>query len=209
MKLHVWGTKKGLQVEGFRAGSMEDFRIFWKELQNQFMGLTIDFCYKDCPVPVDYMSEINAKVLESCTKTTLSQDDFIPANDYELTLVTRENFEGFAQLHDNACPESSGMYWTSERVYEDFDNWVMYMYGSNYILMRLGRSDEAEVYALKTADKDIGANLVSGASEYAFKAGKTSILQMVEDEEEAELEIVKSVGFLTCGKYIAYRSVVK
>lgn len=209
MKLSVWENEKGLQIDDYNGNSMEEFRAFWRDLKDKYTGYTVDFCYHNCFVPVDFMLDIDAKVLESCIETRLSQEHFILVNNYELTLVTNENFAEFATLHDNAHPESSGMFWTSERVYEDFNNWLMYMHGSNYILMRLGRSNVAEVYALEAMDKNIGENLLSKASEYAFKSGKTGILQMVEDNALAELEIVKSVGFVPCGKYIAYQAIIK
>lgn len=207
MKLHVWKTEKHIQVNEFNADSINAFYTFWKDLQDKYMGFTIDFCYHNCSVPVDFMLEINAKVLESCIETRLNKELFTPVYDYELTLITNENFAEFAVLHDNTNPLSS-MYWTSERIKKDLSRWVIYIYRNNYVLMNLG-GNVSEIYAIKTTDKNIGKALISKASEYAFKAGKTGVLQMVEDDALTELEMTQSVGFVPCGKYICYQSIIR
>jgi hypothetical protein len=144
-------------------------------------------------------------LLESCVETRLSPENFVPTDGCELTIVTNGNFAEFAALHDNANP---AMYWTSERIIRDLSQWCMYMYKSNYILMRL-TNDEAEIYAIKASEKYIGETLVSAASKCAFKIGKPYILYMIDENAPGELEIAQTVGFTGCGKYVAYQTVIQ
>ena len=208
MKLYVWETEKHMQVNEFHVDSIEDFRVFWRDLQDKYMGFKIDFCYKKRPVPVDLMLEINAEILESCIETRLAKENFKPVYEYELTLVTKENFAEFAALHDKAHPETSGMYWTSERINKDLSSWLIYMYENNYILAKI-RDDELEFYAVEATERRIGETLISKVAEYALKVGKSSILAMVEDGASEELAMYLSVGFVPCGKYIAYQTVIE
>ena len=208
MKLYVWEDERHIQVNEFYVDNMEKFHIFWKDLQEKYMGFTIDFCYHNCPVPIEYMLKINAVLLESCVETRLTQENFTPVEMYDLTLVTTENFKKFAKLHDLANPVSSGMFWTSERIKKDLTRWLIYIYENNYVLMRMG-NDESEFYAIETMDRSIGEILISKASKDAFKAGKTGILVMVDDDDLKKLEMYQGVGFLPCGKYIAYQSTIR
>lgn len=205
MDQHIWESDKHIQINEFHMDSMEDFRTYWKNLQDKYIGFTIDFCYHNCYVPIDYMQEINATILESCIETRLAKENYIPTNDYELTYITSDNFTNFAVLHDD---KSSGMYWTSERLQKDLSRWVIYTYMNNYILMYLG-DNISEIFALEAKDKKIGEALISKASEYSFKARKTGVLRMVDDNALLELEMVKSVGFVVCGNYICYQTIIK
>ena len=204
MQLIVTEDEMHLQINEFCADSLEDLRTIWHELQDKYLGYAIDFCYHNCPVPDDFMSEIGAEVLESCLETRLFQNNFTSVNGLELTTVTASNYEKFATLHDNA----KDMFWTSERIKKDLSHWRISMYNDSYILMRIG-SDYAEIYKLEATDQYIKASLLSHAAEYAFKSKKSNLLYMVDDDGSSELEMVQSLGFAICGKYIAYRTIVK
>ena len=206
MKLLVWEADKHIQANEFRVDDAEGFRSFWRDLQDKYMGFKIDFCYHNCDVPTEYMAEIDARLLESCIETRLSPDKFSPAlGEYMLTPVTEENYADFAALHDRVDPD---MYWTSERLIKDISRWLIYLYEDGYVLLNL-YSDIAEIFALEATDRNIRTALLSQASQYAFEAGKSGVLYMVDDDADVELEMVQSIGFAICGKYIAYQATVK
>ena len=205
MEVFVEEIEKHIQVNEFHAGNVGDFLAFWQGLKDKYMGFEIDFCYHHCDVPVEFMSEIDAVLLESCIETRLAQANFISVGDLELTLVTAENFIKFAELHDSANPS---MYWSSKRIEKDLNRWLIYMCKDNYILMSLW-SEIAEIYKIEMNDRNIGEVLVSKASEYAFKTGKTGVLCMVDDDALKEFEILQAVGFIRCGRYIAYQTIIK
>ena len=208
MEIYIEQAEKHIQINEYHANRMEDFRSFWKDFQSKYIGFTIDFCYHNCSVPIEFMMDINAEVLESCIETRLSHEHFKPTVELEPTIVTEENFIEFARLHDEAYPVTSGMYWTSERIEKDLNHWLIYMYYSNYLLMRIG-SDTSEIYTIEVKNKNVGETLISKASEYAFRTGKTGVLCMVDDNKQTDLEMLQSVGFITCGKYICYRAIIK
>ena len=204
MKLIVTEDAKHLQVNEFYADDPGDLRDIWQKLREKYLGYEIDFCYHNCHVPVEFMSEIGAEVLESCLETRLFQDNIISVNGLELTTVTESNFDMFATLHDKL----EGMFWTSERIKRDLSLWLIYMHNENYVLMRLG-NETAEIYALEAADQHIREALLSQAAEYAFKLKKENLLYMIDEDAASELEMVQSLGFAVCGKYIAYQTIIK
>lgn len=208
MKVHVWENDEGLQIDDYEDTGIESFRSFWHRLIKQYNGFTVDFCYHNCDAPKKYMELVNSKVLEDCVELRLTQDQLATFNCDEVSIVTNETFNEFANLHDLYNPESSGMYWTSQRVLDDFDNWVIYLLNESYVLMRLGRSDVAEIYSLFAKDYLVGKSLMAKASEHAFKVGKKEILHMVEKDNHFTQDISNDVGYVYCGRYVAYRAII-
>ena len=100
------------------------------------------------------------------------------------------------------------MYWTSERIKKDLDRWYILKYEESYVLMG-HLNDIAEIYTIETTDKHIGECLLFQISAHAFSIGKTGVLCMVENDASLQLQIVKTVGFKPCGRYVAYRTVIK
>ena len=197
--------EKHLQINDFCAETPEDCRAFWRELRDKYAGYDVDFCYHNCDVPIDFMEEIGAVMLESCVEMRVAQENFSPVFGDEMTPVTDENFAVFAAVHDKTNP---GMYWTSERIARDLDRWRIYTREDSYVMISLW-DDIAEIFALEAADSEEGAALLSAAAEFAFGAGKTGVLFMVDDGAEIQCEAARIVGFAACGRYTAYRGVVE
>ncbi|MCL2521620.1 MAG: hypothetical protein FWE36_02035 [Erysipelotrichales bacterium] len=204
MEIFVWETENHMQVNELNMDNKEAFQIFWQDIIDKYRGFKIDFCFHNCDVPIDYMLEIKATMLESCLETRLYPENYKPISKHKLELVTEDNFNEFANLHDKLNP---AMYWTSERIRNDFKKWLIYKHENNYVLMRLG-VEIAEIYAVETNCPNLGKSLISEAVKSAIEAGKTSILQMVDENNLTELEMVKAIGFSVCGTYIAYQTIV-
>ena len=203
MKLFVTETEKHLQIDEFHANNIADLRIYWQNIRDKYMGYDADFCYHGehvSHIPEEFLSEIGAEILESCIETRLFQKNFIPTDKLDLIPVDEANFASFALLHDKV----QGMYWTSERLKKDLTPWLIYMYGDSYVLMRLGKGEFAEIYALEAADMHVKKALLSQAAEYAFKMNKANVLWQIDDDAHADLELSQALGFEVCGTYVAY-----
>lgn len=194
--------EKHIQINDLDFDNNFEYHNFWRDIQSQYNGYEVDFCYHNCNVPIDFMKEIGAVLLESCIESRLLHDKFTPVYGIkEGAFVTEKTFSVFKLLHDNLDPK---MYWTSERIGRDLSYWSIYICDDSYVLMSLW-GDTPEVYALVTTNADDGAALLSAVTEYAFKMGKNSILFMIDDCSKIQFDAARSVGFATCGKYIAYR----
>ena len=206
MKLIITEDARHLQINEFYADNPEDLRNIWQSLREKYSGYEIDFCYHNCDVPVDFMNEIGAKVLESCIETRLFPDKFASGGGLEVVTVTESNFDMFASLHDKV---SQGMFWTSERLKKtDLSRWLIYVHDESYVLMFLG-NEVAEIYGLESNDRRIKELLLSKAAEYAFLANKANVLYMIDDDAPSELELAQSLGFVVCGKYVAYQTTIR
>lgn len=204
MKIILDETEKHIQVNDFHAQDEENYRSFWRDLQAKYTGYEIDFCYHNAEVPVAFMKEIGAILLESCVEMRLVKVEFAPVYKVETIPVTNENFDLFTVLHDKINPN---MYWTSQRVRRDLCQWCIFVCNDAYVMMSLWGND-AEVFALESSSTDSEAALLSAAAAFAFKAGKTSVVMMVDDNAPGQADTARSVGFAECGTYIAYRGTV-
>ena len=133
----------------------------------------------------------------------LQVNEFYADNPGDLRAIWQK-LHRFATLHDKL----EGMFWTSERIKRALSFWLIYMHNENYVLMRLG-NEIAEIYVLEAADQYIRKALLSQAAEYAFKMKKENLLYMVDEDAASELEMVQSLGFVICGKYIACKTIIK
>ena len=195
--------EKHLQVNDYQPNNADEYNTFWQNLNNEHKGKTIDFCFHNCNVPVEFMDLINAGVLEVCTETRLEPANIIPDN-REATLITKDNFRLFSELHDKMNPD---IYWTSGRVESDLKRWHVIVYDCSYILVSMW-SDVAEIFVLEVDDVHNGRVILSAAATYAFEIGKESILFMIDRDKPVQLEAARLTGFTECGEYIAYRCII-
>ena len=202
MEVHYFQGAKHAQFDDFQPEYIPVFR----NIQHRFAGYVLDFCYHNCEVPLCFMTQCEASILESCVELRLSSSDFMIAEGVEyrkLLRVTEENYARFASLHDRV---SAHMFWTSERITTRFPSWYIAMlaHGEGYVLMNMA-SDVAEIYALVASREQDRLNLLSAAAQHAFAMGKGEILFMVDEDAMDQARDACAVGYRECGKYIAYR----
>ena len=195
--------EKHLQVNDYQPDNAGEYKAFWQNLTNEHKGKTIDFCFHNCKVPVEFMALINASVLEVCTETRLVPANIIPEIK-ETTLITKDNFRVFSELHDKMNPD---IYWKSERIESDLKRWHIIVYDCSYTLVSMW-SDVAEIFVLEAEDVHKGKVLLSAAATYAFELSKESILFMIDKNKPAQLEAARLTGFTECGEYVAYRGII-
>jgi len=203
MKISIIESEKHVNVKEFFAENQDGYNVFWQDLCKKYRGWTIEFIYRNCNPPIEFLSQVSAALLESSIITSLTREDFIPTIWHSVTLVTAENFDSFTPLHDKL----PNMYWTSTRILADLTRWRIYMLGNSYVLMSLWGND-AEIFALEISTIEEGRELLSVAASYAFENSKTKLLYFVEDDSHLHLESAQNVGFIVCGKSVAYQTII-
>lgn len=124
----------------------------------------------------------------------------------EIVRVTRDNFCEFRKLHE---PIEGEMYWNSDRLYEDLDNWGIYLYrrdgapiGAIYctdekILMEIFGVD----FAQDRFDESVFRQLLIKVLNDCKKSGKK---YMVFFNDEQSQKTVLDIGFTCVGEYVLH-----
>jgi len=200
--------EKYVLVKEFFAENIEGYRTFWQDLCEKCPGWEIDFVYRNCEPPAEFLESIGVKLIDSAIIMELTKENFrhrkVSADEIDTVPITADNYSIFALIHDKANPE---MFWTSERIAEKPDRWRIYMNGSSYVMMSLW-GDESEIFALEVQNADEGAALLSTAVKFAFEIGKHKVLYFVSDDVPMLLASAQQVGFATCGTCATYQGIV-
>ena len=202
MDVHIFPSTKHAQIDDFCREDIPAFR----GIQHRFAGYSLDFCYHNCEVPLDFMHALDAQLLESCVEMRLQQQDFLPVENAGVAgmcRITESNYALFSAVHDKY---SASMFWTSTRIAARLKNWYIAMLNisEGYVLMNIA-GDEAEVYALVAPRDHDRVNLLNAAAHHAFACAKREILFMVDETFIHQAEEARSIGFRACGTYVAYR----
>ena len=203
MELYIDEKEKYVLVKEYFAESTGEYKSFWEDLCSKYHGWEIDFVYRNCDPPIEFLASINAEILDNDVITNLTKENFTPTVKRDALRITSHNFHIFAEIHDKTNPE---MYWNSTRIAEILDRWCIYMRGNSYVLMSIGREDESEIYALEVTDANEGALLLSMAAEFAFdENGKANVLYFIDVGFINQREAAMQVGFAVCGRSVSYR----
>ena len=170
----------------------DDFKV-------KYAGFECNLCFRNMEPPYDALEKIGATLLEDCIGMELIPDNFKPFKKVIVTLLDKEDFPGFAQLHDQ-LPD---MYWNSRRIWDRFDDmWRIPVYKVQgkivgYALMNISKRkrNEGEFYAVEAPNASARKTLLTAAVEEAFKVGKEVVLRMVERGSDVEYEESEAIGF--------------
>lgn len=201
MAMFIFEEVKNVLLKEFFAENMDEYRNFWQDIRDKYPGWCVDFVYRNCDPPMEFMKEICAEILESHVITILTIDNFAPVNEAAPTLVTAENFDTFAPLHENMCPDFA---YPNERIAKDMNRWRIFMYGNAYTMMSFS-NDSPEIFALEIKNAEEGAALLSAAAKYAFENDKPTLDFFIDDYDQIQKEAAHKVGFTVNGKSICYR----
>lgn len=158
---------------------------------------------------VDFLVGQNFECIENDYNNTAFLDKYDPIlvqND--LIRIGKENYESFKLLHDQI---EGDMYWNSERIFEDLDNWVIFA-------REEGGKPQGAVYYMDAADgwfeifgidldhqeyhADLFKDLLNAALlDAKNRGGKVMTFFCEEEGEQAALEC----GFVCVGKYLCYK----
>jgi len=203
MEILINEKEKHIQINELYQDDLEGYYALWQNFKNNYAGYEIDLCYHNCDSPIAFMEKIGVDLLESCIEMRLFSENFTPIDGFGAVSVTDKNFALFKALHDRANP---GMFWTSERISQILCQWCIYICGDNYLMMSLWK--DPEIFALQSSNAANGAYLLSVAASNVFQTDKPCILMMVDKNSPFLYDSARLVGFVECGRYVAYRGIL-
>lgn len=117
-----------LQTEIFNIASgteqaLSEFEAYCKE---NYSGADLYFGFpKDNAAAVNYLSRNGWTCIERSYNDVLHFETYHPMEDCATVVpVTRDNYRDFQSLHQ---PIEGDMYWNSQRLYADLDNWTIWL----------------------------------------------------------------------------------
>lgn len=126
----------------------------------------------------------------------------------DIRLLTTDDFEDFSDIHDKI---NSNMYWTSERLKEDLDNWRIFVYKESgkiksYIMIRVYLDLTGEIFNITNVgilDQSIIEDLIYVGCKDMFDIGVTNIISSC-DMDSYENDLYYKLGFERTNDYIGY-----
>lgn len=126
-----------------------------------------------------------------------------------LIRITKDNYESFKILHDQI---EGDMYWNSERIFADLDNWIVYVEETDGVprgaVYYIDESDDwFEIFGIDLSNgkfnREVFKDLLYAAmSDVKNKGGKVLTFFCEEEGEQATLEC----GFTCVGRYRCYKA---
>lgn len=192
-------------IAGNTAKALEEFLMHCEE---QFPGYKIYLGFPgENKMAASYLASRNLSCEEQSFNDVLFFDDYTlrPESD-EVVKINRENYSDFRMLHRTV---EADMYWNSDRLLEDLDNWTIWLlydekqpaaaiyYRDAEILMEIFGVDFCEgIYR-----EDAFRILVSKALNECKRSGKKSMVFFNgEESQQAALDL----GFHCIGEYVLF-----
>jgi len=199
----------------------DDLSGVWPKLKEKFPGHTAAFCFRNVPIPSDFLGEITAELWDDCDELRLSVTDFEKhaeigtltdkTDSVAVTLITPENFEIFASVHDKA---NFDMSWSSRRILERMDIWRVLACVSNgsvtdyILLMHQPILPVSEIFCVWTKDLAKAKALLTAAALNSFANNADEVLYMIDKDEEICKNAAMALGFKQCGYYQGYKVIL-
>lgn len=187
--------------------ALREFLEFAKE---NFKGYELFLGFSaDNKAAVSFLSGNGFECIEDTCNNTALLNDYEPVTASEgVIAITKENYELFAALHRQA---EGDMYWNSERIYQDIDNWL--------ILAKICSGEAVgSVYCMDCDDgwfEIFGVDMKDCAFDpVAFEQLLTAALNAAKQSggkiisffcEKHEQETVSKLGFKFIGEYLCYK----
>lgn len=126
----------------------------------------------------------------------------------DIRLLTTDDLEDFSDIHDKINPD---MYWTSERLKKNLDNWRIFVYREmgkikSYIMSQVYTDLTGEIFNITNVgflDRSIIEDLVYIVCKDMFDIGVTDIVSSC-DMESYEKDLYYKLGFERTNDYIGY-----
>ncbi len=183
---------------------------FLELVQVQFKGYDLFLGYsKDNKKAVDFLSTHGFVCIEEDYNNTAFLNKYEPVQVSDSVFrVTKDNYEFFRALHSQV---EGDMYWNSDRIYADIDNWIIFVkihnkesVGSVYYMT----DDDGwfEIFGIDMKDNVFDSKLffdLLGKALNTAKKSKGKYMTFFCDKEGQE--IVSSLGFECVGEYVCYK----
>lgn len=201
-----------LSTKSFNINSHTEIALqeFLNLVQEQFKGYDLFLGYsKDNKAAINFLANSGFECIEEDYNNTAFLEHYepIPISD-SVVRVTKENYEHFRILHRQV---EGDMYWNSERIYEDIDNWIILAkicngeaVGSVYYMT----NDDGwfEIFGIDMKDGAFEPELFGELLEKALNTAKElggKYMTFFCDEQEQK--IVGKLGFACVGEYVCYK----
>lgn len=198
-KCYIISSEKYLQINDATDSIKQD----WDKIRTAYPDFHVAFSFTthrtsaiQLDIPLKFLQQIGAKLVDDCVEIRLSKQDFKAYDTEKVFPVTKNNFSDFAKRHDQLEPD---MYWNSQRIKETLPAWTIFVSADkSYIMARL--NDELpEIYDLQAPNPQTQKNLLSALAKITFDKGKSQLLFMVDRKEN--LSALTEIGFQAKGYY--------
>ncbi len=186
---------------------------FFEYVQEHFKGYQLYLGYStENTKAISFLESNGFACIEENNNNTVFFDRYHPlATDNNVVRITKENYEYYRILHSKV---EGDMYWNSDRIYADIDNWIIFVkiqngepVGSVYYLT----DDDGwfEIFGIDLKDDifnaDVFYDLLSKALNTAKELGGKYMTFFCGNEEQS---IVNKLGFECVDKYVCYKKLI-
>ncbi len=201
-----------LSTESFNINSHTETALqeFLNLVQERFKGYDLFLGYsKENKAAVSFLANNGFECIEESYNNTAFLEHYKPITVSDSVVrITKENFEHFRTLHRQV---EADMYWNSERIYADIDNWIIFAkicndeaVGSVYYIT----NDDGwfEIFGVDRKDGAFDPEnyeaLLGKALNTAKELGGKYMSFFCEEQEQ---RIVGKLGFECVGEYVCYK----
>lgn len=197
-------------IDNHTEQALQEFLEFAKK---QFKGYELFLGFsKDNKKAVDFLSSNEFECIEEDYNNTVFLDKYEPVkvND-ALVRIDKENYLYFREIHNII---EGDMYWNSDRIYADIDNWIIYVMIKNgetlgSVYYTFAADGWFDIFGIDMKDNVFDAIVFSELLKQALNNAKelNGKYMTFFCEEEGE-EIAKTLGFECVGEYVCYKRVL-
>jgi hypothetical protein len=149
--------------------------------------------------------EIEEKAYNNCYEINRLVTGF---ENHNVEIISKDRFNDFKEIHEIY---ESDMYWSSDKIVEDFENWTILVYkkddivlGAIYILKceMLYEIFGIDILNSEIDSKSILKSLLCNSINHLFNYGAKKLCYFSSYDE---LELLHELGFYTIGLYTGYK----
>ena len=158
----------------------------------------------------EFLAGRGFECIENDYNNTAFLDEIVPVSDETgLTRICKENYPIFETLHNQI---EGDMYWNSERMLADLDDWVVFVKErdgrpAGAVYYRTARDGWFEIFGIDIDqdrhDPELFRELLGGAVSDAKNNNGKFITFFCDEEYE---EITKQCGFFCVGNYLCFKT---
>lgn len=183
---------------------------FEEYVKDRFKGYELFLGYSTKNIKaINYLSSHGYELIEENNNNTCYLDKYEQKNvDGTYIRIDRNNFDLFKVCHDNL---EGDMYWDSDHIYDDLDNWVIFVKIENSntlgcVYYKTANDGWYEIFGIDLKDNIFDKNNFSNLLEVALNNAKSmngKYMTMFCDDTEEQSAI--SSGFTFVDKYVCYK----
>ncbi|MDO5399861.1 MAG: hypothetical protein Q4F17_02630 [Eubacteriales bacterium] len=206
IQFYVFPEDNYLQTEGFniRSHTEEALEELIQYCKANYAGYELNFGF-----PADNQNAVSYLQKQGWPCTEQSWNQILHLKDYQLRpespnvrKVTRETFDDFRTIHSQYDAE---IYWNSQRIYDSFDKWHIYLYYKEEKPIGAIFYFDEEIFGLTfdggIFDDGIYEALLTKAANDHKERG---LAYLVFFQDEDSWSAAREMGFQRVGKYVLF-----